>query len=100
MTETKTPPPPNVWPTLRANDAPGLIKFLSEALGFEATAVYADGDKVHHAELAWPPGGGVMLGSARPDDPNRVTGPAASARTSSRMTRTRCAPAPWPTGRR
>ena len=61
MSETKAPPPPNVWPTLRANDAHGLIKFLTEALGFEATAVYADGDTVHHAELAWPPGGGIML---------------------------------------
>jgi uncharacterized glyoxalase superfamily protein PhnB len=75
MTETKTPPPPNVWPTLRANDARGLIKFLTEALGFEATAVYAEGDNVHHAELAWPPGGGVMLGSARPGDPHGVTRP-------------------------
>jgi uncharacterized glyoxalase superfamily protein PhnB len=69
MSETKTPPPPNVWPSLRANDAHGLIKFLTEALGFEVTAVYADGDTVHHAELAWPPGGGIMLGSVRPDGP-------------------------------
>ena len=23
---------------------------------------------MHHAELAWPPGGGIMLGSTRPDD--------------------------------
>ncbi len=23
----------------------------------------AEGDTVHHAELAWPPGGGVMLGA-------------------------------------
>ena len=75
MTETKAPPPPGVWPTLRANDAHGLIKFLTEALGFEATAVYAEGDTVHHAELAWPPGGGVMLGSARPGDSHRVTSP-------------------------
>ena len=75
MTENKTPPPPNVWPTLRANDAHGLIKLLTEALGFTATAVYADGDTVHHAELAWPPGGGIMLGSARPGDPHGVTGP-------------------------
>jgi uncharacterized glyoxalase superfamily protein PhnB len=75
MTETKAPPPPGVWPTLRANDAHGLIKFLTEALGFEATAVYADGDTVHHAELAWPPGGGVMLGSVRPGDPHAVTRP-------------------------
>jgi uncharacterized glyoxalase superfamily protein PhnB len=75
MTETKAPPPPGVWPTLRANDALGLIKFLTEALGFEATVVYADGANVHHAELAWPPGGGVMLGSARPGDSVRVTSP-------------------------
>jgi uncharacterized glyoxalase superfamily protein PhnB len=75
MSETRTPPPPNVWPTLRANDAHGLINFLTEALGFEATVVYAEGDTVHHAELSWLPGGGVMLGSAKPDDPNRVTMP-------------------------
>ena len=75
MTDTKTSPPPNVWPTLRANDAHGLIRFLTEALGFEAAVVYADGDTVHHAELAWPPGGGVMLGSARPGDPACVTRP-------------------------
>jgi uncharacterized glyoxalase superfamily protein PhnB len=72
---SKQPPPPNVWPTLRASDAHALIKFLTEALGFEATAVYADGGTVHHAELAWPPGGGVMLSSVRPDDPWGVTKP-------------------------
>ena len=75
MSETKTPPPPNVWPSLRANDALGLIKFLTEALGFEATVVHADGETVQHAELAWPPGGGVMLGSAQPGSSVRVTEP-------------------------
>jgi uncharacterized glyoxalase superfamily protein PhnB len=63
MTQT---PPPQVWPTLIARDARGLIKFLVDAFGFEETAVYAEGDQVHHAELAWPPGGGVMMGSADP----------------------------------
>lgn len=61
---TDTTPPPQVWPALRARDARGLIRFLVDAFGFEETAVYADGDRVHHAELAWPPGGGIMLGSA------------------------------------
>jgi uncharacterized glyoxalase superfamily protein PhnB len=75
MSETKTPPPPNVWPSLRAHDAHGLIKFLTEALGFAATVVYAEGSTVHHAELAWPPGGGIMLGSVRPGDTVRVTAP-------------------------
>jgi uncharacterized glyoxalase superfamily protein PhnB len=56
-------PPPQVWPTLHARDALGLIRFLVDAFGFEETVVYAEGDRVHHAELAWPLGGGIMLGS-------------------------------------
>ena len=69
-------PPPTVWPALRARDARGLIRFLVDALVFEDTVVYGDqpdgsGDVVVHAELAWPLGGGIMLGSIRdvPDDP-------------------------------
>jgi len=76
-TMTETPitvegPPPQVWPTLRARDARALIRFLVDALGFEETVVYSDGDDVAHAQLSWPLGGGIMLGSAgesRPDDP-------------------------------
>lgn len=64
-----TTPAPQVWPTLRAGNALALIRFLVDVVGFEETAVHADGDTVHHAELSWPLGGGVMLGSARPDDP-------------------------------
>jgi uncharacterized glyoxalase superfamily protein PhnB len=66
-----TAPPPQVWPALRARDAYGLIRFLVTAFGFEETAVYGDGDSVAHAELAWPLGGGIMLGSVREgaDDP-------------------------------
>jgi uncharacterized glyoxalase superfamily protein PhnB len=60
-------PPPQVWPTLRARDARGLIRFLVDAFGFEETVVYGDGDRVDHAQLSWPPGGGIMLGSARED---------------------------------
>ena len=63
---TDTAPAPQVWPTLRARDARGLIRFLVDAFGFEETVVYADGDRVHHAQLSWPAGGGVMLGSAVP----------------------------------
>jgi uncharacterized glyoxalase superfamily protein PhnB len=58
-------PAPQVWPTLRARDARALIKFLVDVLGFEETVVYGDGDRVDHAELAWPEGGGIMLGSVR-----------------------------------
>lgn len=63
-------PPPQVWPTLRARDARGLIRFLVDAFGFEEVVVYGDqpdgsGDHVVHAQLAWPLGGGLMLGSVR-----------------------------------
>jgi uncharacterized glyoxalase superfamily protein PhnB len=58
-------PPPQVWPTLRARDARALIRFLVAAFGFEETVVYGEGDRVDHAQLSWPPGGGIMLGSAR-----------------------------------
>ena len=61
-------PPPQVWPTLGARDARGLIRFLVDAFGFEETVVYGEGEHVHHAELSWPAGGGIMLGSARDND--------------------------------
>jgi uncharacterized glyoxalase superfamily protein PhnB len=66
MTDKK--PPPQVWPTLRARDARALIRFLVDAFGFQEVVVYGDGDRVDHAQLCWPPGGGIMLGSARPAD--------------------------------
>lgn len=65
---TDNTPPPQVWPTLRARDARALIRFLVEAFGFEETVVYGEGDRVEHAQLAWPPGGGIMLGSVREGD--------------------------------
>jgi uncharacterized glyoxalase superfamily protein PhnB len=60
-------PAPNVWPTLRALDARALIRFLVDAFGFVETAAHDEGDLIVHAELAWPEGGGIMLGSHRPD---------------------------------
>ena len=69
-------PPPTVWPAFRARDARALIRFLVDAFGFVETVVYGDqpdgsGDVVVHAQLSWPLGGGVMLGSVR-DDPDAV----------------------------
>jgi uncharacterized glyoxalase superfamily protein PhnB len=63
---TQAAPEPQVWPTLRARDARALIRFLVDAFGFEETVVYGDGDRVDHAQLSWPEGGGIMLGSERP----------------------------------
>jgi uncharacterized glyoxalase superfamily protein PhnB len=69
-TPQPTSPQPTVWPAFRARDARALIRFLVDAFGFEETAVYGEGDRVDHAQLSWPEGGGVMLGSVRedPDD--------------------------------
>jgi uncharacterized glyoxalase superfamily protein PhnB len=53
-----------MWPTLRYSDAHAAIQFLIDAFGFERVAVYETDDRVDHAELRWPGGGGVMLGSA------------------------------------
>jgi uncharacterized glyoxalase superfamily protein PhnB len=64
-----TTPAPTVWPSLRYRDAPAALDFLSRAFGFEVRADYRDPDDpslVTHAELSWPLGGGVMLGSDRP----------------------------------
>jgi uncharacterized glyoxalase superfamily protein PhnB len=74
MTDARKPAP-QVWPTLRANDARALMKFLADAFGFQEVAVHGDGDLVQHAQLNWPLGGGIMLGSAGrgPDDPWALT---------------------------
>ena len=67
MSETDQPVP-TVWPCLVYDDAPAAIEFLV-ALGFRSTfTVAGDGERdgvgvVAHAELRWPEGGGVMLGS-------------------------------------
>lgn len=56
-----------VWPTLVYADAPAAIEFLQEAFGFTATLVVPNDDDatvIEHAQLRWPEGGGVMLGSA------------------------------------
>ena len=58
-------PPPQVWLSIRAVRARELIRFLVDVVGFSETAVFGEGDVVDHAQLDWPLGGGVMLGSVR-----------------------------------
>lgn len=60
-----------VWPILSYRDARAAISFLTGAFGFEERSVYGRDDDpsvVEHAELGWPLGGGVMLGSAGKDE--------------------------------
>ncbi|MFF0491702.1 VOC family protein [Nocardia sp. NPDC004068] len=54
-----------IWPTFVYRDADKAIAFLIEAFGFVQRARYGNGDIVEHAELGWPGGGGIMLGSVR-----------------------------------
>jgi uncharacterized glyoxalase superfamily protein PhnB len=57
---------PTVVPTLRYDDAPAAIQFLTEALGLVAGEVsYGPDNRVTHAELSW--GNGVILVSSRSD---------------------------------
>ncbi len=60
-----------IWPVLTYRDAPAAVEFLTKAFGFEKPAVYTrEGDPtvIEHAELRWPLGGGIMLGTAGKDD--------------------------------
>jgi uncharacterized glyoxalase superfamily protein PhnB len=57
----------SVWPIVTYKDGRAAIKFLQSAFGFEQVAVHADENDdslVVHAELRWPRGGGIMLGSS------------------------------------
>jgi uncharacterized glyoxalase superfamily protein PhnB len=54
-----------VWPCIRYADAHAAIDFLKKAFGFVDTLVVPGegGSDVVHAEVRWPLGGGIMLGS-------------------------------------
>jgi uncharacterized glyoxalase superfamily protein PhnB len=63
---TTTPvPAPTIWPAFTCRDSKGMIKFLVDAFGFESTLTVEHDGVVHHAELRWPLGGGVMCGDKR-----------------------------------
>jgi uncharacterized glyoxalase superfamily protein PhnB len=62
-----TSAPVYVWPTLGLRDARTAVDFLERAFGFEVTAAYwddRDPSHLNHAELRYPPGGGIMCGSS------------------------------------
>ena len=61
---------PTIWPTFLYADAPAAIDFLQTAFGFESSLVVpndSDPAVIEHAQLRWPEGGGIMLGSASRD---------------------------------
>jgi uncharacterized glyoxalase superfamily protein PhnB len=63
-------PAPTIWPALAYADAPTAIRFLIKAFGFVETLVVPGegGREIAHAELRWPEGGGIMLGSTSDDN--------------------------------
>jgi uncharacterized glyoxalase superfamily protein PhnB len=72
---------PAIIPYIRYEDAPAMITWLEDAFGFRRRAVYEEGDKIVHAEVAY--GNGMfMTGSTRDDDeavaktPNQLDGAA------------------------
>ncbi|MFI2754916.1 VOC family protein [Cellulomonas sp. P22] len=77
--ENETPEPsrraaPGVWPTLTYRDADAALGYLVDVVGFVVSEVHRgdSGRPVEHAELLWPYGGGLMLGSDQPG--NRWSG--------------------------
>jgi len=58
--------PKFVWPIVNYRDARAGIRFLCDAFGFVAVLVVSGDtdDVVEHAQLHWPEGGGIMLGTA------------------------------------
>lgn len=61
----------DLWPILSYRDARAAMAFLADAFGFEPRVAHGRDDDdgiVEHAEMAWPGGGGIMLGTAGKDD--------------------------------
>ena len=65
---------PTVYPTLRYDDAPAAIRFLTETLGLVAGDVHTGPDgRVEHAVLGWG-NGMIMISSRRAGDDAFDTG--------------------------
>ena len=61
-----------IWAAVNATDAPAMIRFMVDVLGFTEQLVVpgADPGVIEHSQLHWPDGGVVQVASAnRPDNP-------------------------------
>lgn len=67
---------PGAWITMQFSDAQAALGYLVDVVGFVEHIVHrGDGDRdIQHAELLWPPGGGMMIGSDAGE--GRWSGPA------------------------
>ncbi|MFD1052545.1 VOC family protein [Kibdelosporangium lantanae] len=66
----------SVWPCLMYRDAEAARVFLTEVFGFTETLTVRDGDRITHAEMRWPEGGGMMYATlgCHPEYPQPVPG--------------------------
>lgn len=58
--------PASLWPVLHYADSRAAVRFLVDVLGFRPATVVDDGSgtgDVLHAELRWPGGGALVLGT-------------------------------------
>ncbi|EFV13445.1 VOC family protein [Segniliparus rugosus] len=59
----------SAWPVLHYDDTDAALRFLTDGLGFREILVFRDEDgAVAGAELAWPGGGRLVLGSTAHKD--------------------------------
>ncbi|MCX7621577.1 MAG: glyoxalase, partial [Acidimicrobiales bacterium] len=59
-----------IWPAINAADAPAMIAFLVDVLGFRPQLI-VPGDEpgvIVHSQMAWPEGGVVQVSSANRRD--------------------------------
>ena len=56
----------SVWPVLHYDDPSAAVQHLVNVIGFRpAVVAHDDGGEVVHAELRWPGGGALVLGSTK-----------------------------------
>ena len=61
--------PSTVWPILHYDDTDAAARFVVEVLGFRESLIARDDmGGIVHAELRWPAGGTVLIGSTRHTD--------------------------------
>nr|WP_190813560.1 VOC family protein [Saccharopolyspora pogona] len=59
-----------IWPLIPYADKKAGIRFLMQAFGFEETLIVpGEGGEIVHAELRWPGGGGIMIGTCDSGSP-------------------------------
>ena len=80
MPELPSTEPPRIFPTMRCRDAEGMIKWLTDVLGFREHFAHRREGIVEHAQLAF--GSSIlMLGQSREDDYDKMVGNVEARRT-------------------